>query len=250
VTGARLLFVLGLGRSGTTPLTELFSAHPEIALGMERYKRLYGRRNVRIEPDLFERDRFFDFSDGLTNITPDVHERWANYYAQIEARWDSASYVGDKITQAVMQRIWRSLPDAKFICIVRDIEQVAASWDVRAKRASDVNWPERANARDSVMRWNQALRRIRRAVKQRPEDAVVVEHSRFFGDPDGHSMAGVLDWLGRERAREMDEHFAQAHARFVESIAPKQRSMSDADAAYVREAADRAAWRQLLRRAV
>ena len=38
-----LLFVAGLGRSGTTALMEALVAHEEIALGVERFKRLYPR---------------------------------------------------------------------------------------------------------------------------------------------------------------------------------------------------------------
>ena len=37
---------------------------------MERYKGLWDRID-ELTPSLFEHQRFFDFSDGLTNLTPD-----------------------------------------------------------------------------------------------------------------------------------------------------------------------------------
>ena len=43
MTGHDLLFVAGLGRSGTTALMEVLVAHDDIAMGVERYKRLYPR---------------------------------------------------------------------------------------------------------------------------------------------------------------------------------------------------------------
>ena len=77
-----------------------------------------------------------------------------------------------------------------------------------------VGWRPDQDASQAVVRWNRTLRRIRRAVRQRPDHAVVVEYDRFFGDPAGASLGKVLAWLGLDRAPEIDAAFA-AGARDV-----------------------------------
>lgn len=241
----RLLFLAGLGRSGTTALFNVFSAHPQIVLGVERYKRLYLRNDVTINADLFTRERFFDFSDDATNVTPQIGEGWAVHYQRMQERWDSATYVGDKMVTIRAQRIWETLPDARFVFIVRDPEQVAASWDARASNPQDSGWAEGRDARRAVISWNKAVRRIRRAVRQRPDHAVVVEYERFFGDPAGASLGATLSWLGLDRGLEVDERFTRAHEQFVRDVAPKQRVLSPEDHAFVDEHADRDCWQDV-----
>ena len=181
-----LLFLAGLGRSGTTALLEVFAAHAEVALGVERYKRLYPRDDEPVTAELFEEARFFDFGDGLTNLTPELAPEWAAHYEAMRAKWAGARYVGDKMVAIRLQHVWETLPDARFVCIVRDLEPVAASWEARARNPEDVGWGADQDATKAVAGWNRSLRRIRRAVRQRPEHAAVVEYDRFFGDPDGH----------------------------------------------------------------
>ena len=48
------------------------AAHPEVAIGMERFKRPLRDRSWRYSPDLFTAERFFDFSDGATNLAGDA----------------------------------------------------------------------------------------------------------------------------------------------------------------------------------
>ena len=93
--------------------------------------------------------------------------------------------------------------------------------------------------------WNRSLRRVRRAVKQRPDHAVVVEYDRFFGDPDGTSLDKVLAWLGLDRTPEIDAAFAQVHATYVEKVAPKPRTLSPETLAFLDEHAERDVWDQV-----
>ena len=179
---AELLFVAGVARSGTTALRAVLGTHPDLAIGMERFKRLWGADIGRITPELFERERFFDFSDGFTNITPELD--WAQErLAALDAKWDTARYRGDKMTVIRAQRLWETFPDARFVFIVRDLAQVASSWARRAADASDTSWRADADATRSVAAWNTAVRRVARAVSDRPSQAMVVEYTRFFGDP-------------------------------------------------------------------
>ncbi len=245
----RLLFMAGLARSGTTAFRRVLSAHPEVVLGMERYKRLWARAE-EITTDLFVKERFFDFSDGLTNLTPDVGERWSINYAELEAKWDAATYVGDKMTTIRFDRLHELHPDAKFVFIVRDIDQVALSWERRASNPDDQGWPERSDGEASVERWNVALRRIRRAVRKHPDHAVVVEYHRLFSDPDAQSLKGVLAFLGLEWEPTIAGEFAAAHRQYVESVAGRDRTMPPELAKVVDEVADRDLWDAVIRLAV
>ena len=248
--GHRVLFLAGLGRSGTTALTSVFSAQPEIVLGVERYKWLYLRNDVPITPELFTPERFFDFDDDSTNITPAAGDAWAEHYERMRGRWDTATYVGDKMVTIRAQRIWETLPDARFIFIVRDATQVAASWDARAGNPQDTAWSEARDARRAVVGWNKAVRRIRRAVRQRPDHAVVVEYERFFGDPSGASLTAALTWLGLERGPEIDAEFRRAHEHFVGAVAPKVRVLPAEDQAFVEQHADAECWRDVTAMAI
>lgn len=240
-----LLFLAGMGRSGTTALLEVASAHPEIALGVERYKRLYPRDDQAVTAELFEERRFFDFGDGLTNLTPEEAPEWAPYYEAMRAKWSSARYVGDKMVAIRLQHVWETLPDARFVCIVRDLEPVAASWDARARNPDDHGWDADADATKAVAAWNRSLRRVRRAVKQRPDRAVVVEYDRFFGDPDGASLDRVLAWLGLDRSPEIDAAFTTVHRQYVEKVAPKVRTLSPEVRSFLDTHAERDVWEQV-----
>ena len=248
MTQADTLFIAGLARSGTTALQRVLDLHPDIAIGLERYKRLWGDRIGEITPDRFDRERFFDWSEDLTNITPDV-EWSAPRIALLDAKWDTARYRGDKMTIIRAQKIWETVPDARFVFIVRDIAQVAHSWEQRSANEGDDGWRRGTGGVRSVAAWNVATRRVRRAVRQRPEHACVVEYERFFGDPDAASLRGVCAFLDLDPAPVLDA-FADAHGVYVGSVAGRDRTLPADIAAVVDAEADRDAWRDVLQLAL
>lgn len=251
VTSRSLLFVAGQGRSGTTALMEILASHPEVALGVERYKRLWlGRGIETLTPELFERDRFFDFSDGLTNLVPEQFPQWAAYYERMAAKWDTATYVGDKVTSLRMQQVWERHPGARFVCIVRDIDEVAHSWNVRAHDPGDQSWSPTADARVAVRRWNTALRTIRVAQRDHPDRIVVVEYARFFGDLEATSLHAVLDFLGLAFGPDIATAFTAAQEAYTTTIADKPRELPEADRAFIEAEANRRLWRRVKRIAV
>ena len=163
----------------------------------------------------------------------------------MRAKWGEARYVGDKMVAIRLQHVWETLPEARFVCIVRDLEPVAASWEARAQDPDDLGWAADQDATKAVAGWNRSLRRVRRAVRQRPDRAVVVEYDRFFGDQSGASLDKVLAWLGLDRSPEIDAAFAQVHATYVEKVAPKQRTLSPETLAFLDEHAERDVWDQV-----
>ena len=243
----RLLFLAGLARSGTTALLRVMNTHPEVVVGMERYKRLFSRGIDQLAPALFSRERFFDFTDGHTNQDPEEAARWGVDYAALATKFDAATYVGDKMTAVRFNAVRERLPQARFVFIVRDIDQVALSWDRRAHDATDAGWPARADAQASVERWNTSLRRIRRAVRQHPEQARVVEYGRFFGDPDATSLRSVLGHLGLDWGPEVAAGFAHVHREYVDSVADRDRTLPPDLRAFVDGIADRRLWEQVSR---
>lgn len=219
-------------------------------MGMERYKGLWRHQIEQLRPELFERDRFFDFDDQLTNIRPDSDPRWEAYYAKQEARFDEAEYVGDKMTMAKMVSIWKAMPEARFVCIVRSAEHVAASWDARAQRASDVNWPARRDSQHAIATWNLHNTRIRRARRRRPDHVAIVEYGSFYGDPEGGSLRRVLDWLGLEMTPEVEAAFASAHDIYTAQVQGKDRSLTPEAQAFVDAETAPNLWKQLTRLAI
>jgi hypothetical protein len=163
----------------------------------------------------------------------------------MRAKWATARYVGDKMVAIRLQHVWETLPDARFVCIVRDLEPVAASWEARARDPDDHGWGADADATKAVAAWNRSLRRVRRAVRQRPEHAVVVEYDRFFGDPDGAGLDRVLAWLGLDRGAEVDAAYRTVHREYVEKVAPKQRTLSPDVRAFLDDHAERDVWDQV-----
>ena len=154
------------------------------------------------------------------------------------------------MTTIRFDRLHELHPDAKFVFIVRDIDQVALSWERRAHNPADDAWPERADGAASIERWNLALKRIRRALRQHPEHAVVVEYHRLFSDPGARSLKSVLDFLGLPWEPTIAAEFDASHRQYVESVAGRDRALSPELRAFVDELADRELWDSVTRLAV
>ena len=247
------LFVHGQARSGTSALTRVLNAHPRIALGMERYQRLWSPERIgELRPGLFERERFFDFSDALTTNAPvgRAAAKWDTYYAELESRWDAVDWRGDKVLTLKLLRLWDNFPDARVVTIVRPIEEVAPSYAARAARPGSTGaaWGRDLDARRAVDMANRMLGKIRQAARARPDQVLVVEHARFFSRPD--SLAAILDFLGLGRCPDLDAAWSAASTRYLDTLRDRPRPLAPDDQAYLDAHANRWLWRQVLDLAV
>jgi len=156
--GKRLLFVCGTPRSGTSALAQLLNTSPNVVLGIERYRALLVAL-CRSPPHsagdpiraLFSKDRL------LGAMRPEDTKPFPlAQKGDAEAKWNHATYVGDKVPFLYrhIESLARACPDARFVHIVRDPYQVAASWQRKADDPDDA-WPKTNDAAAAVIRWNE-----------------------------------------------------------------------------------------------
>ena len=221
----RYLFVVGQARSGTTALARVIGSHPEIVLGLERYKRLIPpERLSAYVPALFTREQFFDFSTELTNLTPDAGPRFAAWYDRLTDKFDTATYLGDKLTDpAVIPALAQQFPDSKFICIVRDVFEVAHSWQVRADDPSD-RWGAQRGALKAVNHWNRAVETIAEASEQLPGRVLTVDYTAFFGASNDAPLEPIAHFLGVPIDGWRSE-YAAARQKYAMEIVEKPRDL-------------------------
>jgi hypothetical protein len=151
----KFLFLCGCPRSGTGALSNLFLNLDVCALGVERFNHLYERRTLG--PGHFERQRFFDVRPGDTWLGSfDILKK---EYAVAETRYDSAIYHGDKFPRAYefYDHLIARFDDVRFVFIVRNIRDVAVSYEARRAAGGD-HWPKDRDFRVAVADWNRSIR--------------------------------------------------------------------------------------------
>jgi hypothetical protein len=217
-------FVLGCDRSGTTALTRLLHSHPQVVVGMERYKRRLSRQELPgFAPPLFEPDRFLDFRPDDTNITPDRNPRFRAHYELAAKRLHDGTvrYIGDKVIAKphLAVAIKEQFPSPKIVFIYRDLLRVASSFCVRARNPDDTNWPQDRNHRTALDRWNEAFDAID-AFDASPHAGSVflVRYERLF-DGDERTRDAMFAFLGLEVTPEVEHQFRGATAHWDEHVA-------------------------------
>lgn len=242
----KYLFVAGLGRSGTTALVRLLSAHRDIVLGVERFKRLNKPpRSKHLRPSLFEKESFFNFDDNNTNITPDSLNRWAQHYEAMRKKYDQAIYVGDKAWYRAFHTISEQFPQPKFVLIVRDIYEVAHSWNVRARNAAD-RWPAEHDAFAAVTEWNQMLQAGLDLLGSTRSTTLPVDYGSLFGDSSGRQLQRIMTFLELEPDDGIREAFAKSQTTYLNVVKEKQRDLREDELAFIEASARFDLQKQLL----
>ena len=189
-------FVVGCPRSGTTELTRLLHAQPELVLGMERYRgvlyQLAERGELdRFGPELFEPQRFLKF-----RLDDD---RFRDHYRSAALRFAAGPvrYVGDKVphTTSIVLALARNFSHARFVFIYRDLERVASSYCRRARDPNDP-WPQEATCSLAVEHWHEAFASGDAITAAIGEDRLfVVKFEQLFGG-DRRVVEAMFGWLG------------------------------------------------------
>ena len=199
LTVSRKLFVGGCPRSGTTIMARLLNLHEQVALGEERY----GLRFVDgFPPNAFDYQRFFDFRDGDAAFDRE-HESYGVLQSR-EPRFCQAKYVGDKIPKIYehMDRTTEMFPGATFILMVRNLYDVACSYEARAADVTDTSWPQDFDSGVAVSEWNDCLYAIKEW--QRPGLVVVPFEDLFLA---GQGLEENFSALGLDVTDKIEQAF-------------------------------------------
>ncbi len=138
-------------------MTDLLRSHKSFAIGRERYGRLF-RTQSTLSPDLFQKERFC-----TALLVGDSHHRALDgYYTELLGRFDSCTHFGDKIPNLHKgyHEMARVFPGCKFVFMVRNIFDVAQSFEVRSERSKlcpESGWPTSRGYKQAVEEWNLSL---------------------------------------------------------------------------------------------
>jgi hypothetical protein len=276
-------FVVGVGRSGTTLLRMMLDAHPELAIPPETHfinPFIQASGRVRFGPKTAcrtivhdERRRWNDFGLAEEDLlerfeaierfnTTDALRAFFELYASKHGkpRW------GDKTPDYVrkMKKIQKTLPEARFIHVIRDGRDAGLSQKSRVLRRGRKPAPPREMARrwrKRILKAQEDSAEIQHYIEVRYEDLVadteavlrrVCEHVELEYDPAMlryyeraeerlQEMAGALPAKKGRAEREAGERVA-AHALTTKPPDPARlhvwkREMTEAENAEFEEAA-------------
>jgi Sulfotransferase family len=216
-------FIVGMTRSGTTLLRLMLDAHPELAIPPETHflPDVIGAFNEgRFLPEqivevMVASRRWADFQIPERKlhrelerlrplVRPEVPLRtFYRLYAQRQGkpRW------GDKTPgyATKMRRIKRTLPEARFIQIIRDGRDVALS--LRDREAG-------LTTEQVARRWRHRINRTRRAAKHVP-DYVEVRYEDLVADPEA-TLRGICEHIELDYSPRMLDYHERAEGRLSE----------------------------------
>jgi hypothetical protein len=222
-------------------LIRLLHSHEQVVMGMERYKHwLGGDRLAQLGPGLFEAERFLDFRDDDTNITPKI-ERFRGHYdlAAERLRHGDVRYIGDKVPAKVpvVQAIQQQFPSPKMVFIYRDLLRVASSFCVRARNPDDQNWPEDSTHKTALARWNGAFAAADTIMSgSSPDDVFVVRYEQLFNG-NSQTCEAMFAFLGLGVTDAVRKHFAAATANWDQHES-KDLVLSDSQVEFLLAGAD------------
>lgn len=191
----KVVFLSGVARSGTTAAVYLLNRHPEVVLGIERFKFTF-LRDQNANDQLFERERFFAFDENETNLLPEASRQFANEYEALDKKFDEALVVGDKIPN--LGRCYREIvdlfPDVGIIHMVREPTAVADSWERRAQNSDD-QWAPGADAARGIGRWIFENSKALELQREFPENILIVSYEGLFSE-DRRTLDRMCEFMG------------------------------------------------------
>lgn len=166
-------------------MADLLRSHPLVAMGRERYA-LRFKFLGEFGPELFQRERFCSrLEEGDTH-----HRSLQSYYADLLSRFQDCTHIGDKIPKIYENYglVSRHYPECKIIFMVRNIVDVAQSFETRAKNAAQLGkavprntWQPTRDYAEAILEWNESLQQTLAALPQL--DLIVVEYEQLYVEP-------------------------------------------------------------------
>ncbi len=242
-TPQRKLFVFGVGRSGTTALVHVLNSHPQVCVGMERYKYPFTREKV-IDPEFFSFERFFDFRETDTNLLPTNDTTAKRLYREMRPRYQDAAIVGDKVPHLLhlIRPLHKAFADSSFIYLLRDASEVASSWHARATNPTD-RWPAQNDFRKAVEVWNNMNRGALDLVNEGLPVLILNYNSFFWGDEGDRLLA----FLHLEQHGAYQDGYGKASAQFLSGRTRKAPPVVSGQREHVGRNADFSTYEQLLK---
>ncbi|BAZ45972.1 sulfotransferase [Chondrocystis sp. NIES-4102] len=201
----KYLFVCGCPRSGTTALVKLLNSHNSIGIGMERYKYYASKDKInKINPSSFEEDRFFDFKEDQTNII------WSDFYDNLKIKYaNKITYLGDKYPHYYnfYSELNQEFRNTKWIFMLRDIVDVAMSYDHRAANPLD-KWSEKADYTKAVVHWNDSLAKTWKYIKtNKNKNLFVCQYEKLFAYDESY-LKSLTDFLDVDFSQEISSFYS------------------------------------------
>ena len=241
------LFIGGPQRSGTSALARLLNQHPQIAIGIERYKYLFKRDRVgEVGPALFEPDRFLKIRRAETNIGAHSYDD----FEAIRRKYDTVSYRGDKLPKIVdfHEIIAERFPDFRFVLLYRDPYRICSSWNVRVQRERRP-WPKNRDYRMAVDQINRRVRTSVALVEGNRERYLPVRYEHIFDPDSSATLVALLERLGLEPVPEIMAAHA-ANAEKARTIIDKPLVEAPGQRDYIASTIDWHAYEELDRKAI
>jgi hypothetical protein len=229
----RPLFVGGCGqRSGTTAFADYLNQHQQILVCRERYR--HAAR--RINPSFFTFERILSHDEEVTNKRREYHEKLLKKKDPAQLKW-----IGDKAPLYVnhLKLLQKNNPEARFIVLYRPVEEVAESFEARAKDPQD-KWSSENGFEKGVRNWNRALLRTRKFLKgDSARRLLIVDYHDFFRG-DEACIALVSEFLELEFDEEIRKAWKRISLRFKEKRRHKK-PLDEEEASFLKENKDFAA---------
>ena len=206
-----IFFILGRPRSGTTLLTTLFNAHPNVRIAPEfpfmlflyqRFKKVrnWDEATIRSFVDhAFSNTRFNYRTLNSLKIDKDTITRELlhykdngsiqlflksiNYFAYSLFPKEETQWIGDKnpIYSLSAHRFRKIFPDAKFICIIRDYRDNFISMRTLAEKGLEVEAPVLSL---QVSRWRYFVRLIFDCKRRYPDKYFILRYEDLVTDQE------------------------------------------------------------------
>lgn len=223
------VFILGVGRSGTTLLRAIMNAHRQVAVAPEakfvadmlKITRRYQNKNTfdsqKFVADL-SRSEYFAYwhideqeLSSCVEYATSIQNAFELLY-QLYGTKQNKHFVLDKSPNNVLEikLIKKAWPNARFIHIIRDGRDVAisslqAGWQIKSLQDSIANWAIR------IGRCERSLSLLQK------NDYIEVYYEDLLRDPKA-VVTSICDWIGIEYEPTMLEHPSGKNIGFMETV--------------------------------